>query len=161
MYERNYYAEEPFISRPPTSLYSGPSTHRAAGPRLVVVAAATPSTKTESRVTTRPTTARVPPTVSARLAASEVRARVTAAAPSGAAPPAARPWAARACSPWIFVVSRAGTRYASCRIRRPWSAVCCCFGPATPSSAIRGSSATFEMVMRMKSSLEDHTRINC
>ena len=76
MYERNYYAEEAFISRPRPTLYSTRGIRRAAGPNSTAVAAATPSTMTESRVTTHPTTVRAPPSLSAPEGLGVVRALV-------------------------------------------------------------------------------------
>ena len=77
----NYYAEEAFISRQRQGLYSARGIRRAADPRIVVVAAATQTTKTESRATTRsPTPTTALPTVRAP-AGPAARARATAAAP--------------------------------------------------------------------------------
>ena len=83
MYERNYYAEEAFISRPRPTLYSTRDIRRAAGPTTAAVASASDWTTTESRATTRsptPTTARAPPTLSAQEGSTE-RARATPAGP--------------------------------------------------------------------------------
>ena len=70
-YERNYYAEEAFISRPRPTLYSAQDIRRAAGPNSTAVAAASDLTTKENPATTRPTTVRAPPSLSAPAASAE------------------------------------------------------------------------------------------
>ena len=77
MYERNYYAEEAFISRPRPTLYSAQDIRRAAGPKKAAVAAATPSTKTENQETTHSPNQKI----ASAPEGSAARARATAAAP--------------------------------------------------------------------------------
>ena len=152
-YERNYYAEEAFISRQRPTLYSAQDIRRAADPRIVVVAAATQTTKTESGG--EPTALRLRrPLVSdrARAFGGQRREHGRRRRPHERLPPTSR---APVGSQGVLSLDILGLTGWNALCLVPNStlvAVCCCFvGPATPWSAIRRRilATTFEM-MRMK-----------
>ena len=111
MYERNYYAEEAFISRPRPTLYSTQDIRRAAGPKTAAVAAASDDEDGEpSDDSFSFSDARAPPTARAR--------RVSGASTGDGGGPM------RGCPPRRAPVGSQGVLSLDIRGLTGWNALC-------------------------------------